>query len=139
MSQAQLATSEVEVEIIAFAPTQFFQCLHCEFAWSSMQAPDWHAEQRESSLPPEMQAEYEAIGSWVTETAQRYGSRVRFKLIDAASMLGLFKSIRHRARRFPVFVFNGGERLPGFDPIQLDRALSRHLDRGGDDPLTTND
>jgi hypothetical protein len=40
---------------------------------------------------------------------------------------GLFKSIKHRARRFPVFIVDGSERIIGFDRERLDAALAQRL------------
>jgi hypothetical protein len=128
MSQDQVLAPAVEVEIIAYAPTEFFHCLHCEVVWSGLKlGQDWHAAQRESSLPPELQAEYDAISAWVAEAGERYGQRVRFRIVDATSIQGLLASVRHRSRRFPVFVINGSERFSGFDRQKLDQALARSL------------
>ena len=128
MSRQPVLKPAAEVEILAYAPTQFFHCLHCEVVWSGLKlGSDWHADQGESSLPPELQAEYDAISAWVTEASERYGQRVKFTIVDAASIQGLVKSVRHRSRRFPVFVINGSERFSGFDRETLDRALENRL------------
>ena len=43
------------VEIIAYAPTAFYHCTHCEVAWREMGASNRiHEEQVESSLPEDM-------------------------------------------------------------------------------------
>jgi glutaredoxin len=137
MSRTQVPKADAEVEIIAYAPTEFFHCMHCEMVWGALDGFDWHAEQRESSLPPDLQKEYDAIGQWVTEAGQQYGDRVHFRLVDAASIQGFIKSIRHGSRKFPVFVIDGSERLSGFQREELDKVLARHLGKGGGE--TTND
>jgi hypothetical protein len=118
----------VQVEILAYAPTEFYHCQHCELVWSQVGfGQKVRAEQRGSGLPADLQAEYEAISDWVWEAASEYGERVRFKVIDATSVEGLFKSIKHRARRFPVFIVDGNERIIGFDRERLDAALAQRL------------
>jgi hypothetical protein len=121
----------MQVEILAYAPTEFYHCQHCEMVWDQLGVgKPIHAEQRQAALPDDLQVEYSAIAHWVEQAQARYGPRLRFKLVDAASMEGLVKSLRHRARRFPAFVLDGRERIVGFQPEQLDAALERHLGRG---------
>jgi hypothetical protein len=118
----------VRVEILTYAPTEFYHCQHCEFVWDSVGfGRGVRAEQRAAGLPADLQAEYAAISDWVAETHQRYGDRIRFDVIDVASIEGVFKAIRHRARRFPAFVVNGSERIIGFDRRRLDAALAQRL------------
>jgi hypothetical protein len=118
----------VQVEILAYAPTEFYHCQRCEVVWSQVGfGQKVRAEQRGSGLPADLQAEYEAISDWVWEAASVYGERVRFKVIDATSVEGLFKSIKHRARRFPIFIVDGNERIIGFDRDRLDAALAQRL------------
>jgi hypothetical protein len=57
------------VEIIAYAPTAFYHCTHCEVAWREMGTGNRiDEEQVESSLPADM-----------------------VKVIDAASIEGVYK------------------------------------------------
>ena len=86
-----------------------------------------HREQRASALPEDLQAEYAAISDWVRRAFDRYQDRLSVKVIDAASIEGLIKSIRHRARRFPAFIIDGHDRIIGFDPSRLDAALAQRL------------
>jgi hypothetical protein len=116
----------VQVEILAYAPTEFYHCQHCEVVWDSIGfGKRIRAEQRQNALPADLQAEYAAISSWVMQAFERYGDRLQVKVVDVASVEGVFKAIRHRARRFPVFVVDGRERIDGFDPERLDAALER--------------
>jgi hypothetical protein len=120
----------MQVEILTYAPTEFYHCQHCEVVWDQLGVgKPIHAEQRQAGLPDDLQAEYSAIAAWVEQAQARYGSNVRFSVVDAASVEGLIKSLRHRTRRFPAFILNGEERIVGFHPEQLDAALERHLGR----------
>jgi hypothetical protein len=77
-----------------------------------------------------LQQEYGAISDWVREAFDRYGDRLSVKVVDAASIEGVFKAIRHRSRRFPAFIIDGQERLIGFDRKKLDAALEQRLPHG---------
>jgi hypothetical protein len=116
----------MQVEILAYAPTEFYHCQHCEVVWDHLGVGrPIHAEQRAAGLPADLQAEYDAIASWVGDAQARYGSQVTFSVIDAASMEGLWKALRHRVRRFPAFILDGHERVLGFDRDRLDAALEQ--------------
>lgn len=108
------------VEIIAYAPTAFYHCTHCEVAWREMGKSDHvHKEQLESSLPEELQREYAAISDWVKEMFRVHCDRLIVKVIDAASVEGVFKSLRYNARRYPAIVVNQRDRFIGKEALTL--------------------
>lgn len=118
----------VRLEILAYAPTEFYHCQHCELVWDSVGfGKRIRAEQRSQALPSDLTAEYAAIAGWVGDAHARYGNQLEVKVVDVASIEGVIKSIRHRARRFPAFVLDGSERIIGFDRQRLDAALARRL------------
>ena len=120
----------VQVEILAYAPTEFFHCSHCEVVWEELGVGRrLHAEQQRSGqLPPDLLEEYGAISEWVSDIAAAYGAgRVTVNLVDAASIEGVYKSLRFRTRRFPAFVIDGKERIVGFDRQRLDSEIEKRL------------
>ncbi len=116
------------VEILAYAPTQFFHCQHCEFIWQQTGAgARLHQEQLESSIPPDLQKEYADLSEWVRSTVESYEGRVVFKVVDVASMEGLIKSVRYGARRYPAFVVDGREKYIGTDFNQAKTLIDRQV------------
>ena len=119
----------VQVEILTYAPTEFYHCQHCEVVWDSVGfGKHIRAEQRSAALPPDLQAEFTAIADWVSSAHARYGDRLEVKVVDVAWLEGLIKSVRRRTRRFPAFVVDGRERVVGFDPERLNAILERRLE-----------
>ena len=101
------------VEIIAYAPTAYYHCTHCEVAWREIGVTNRiHQEQTQSSLPPDLVQDYQAVSDWVKEIFQRYCDRVIVKVIDAASPEGLVKSLRYRVRRYPAIIVDHRSRFP---------------------------
>ncbi len=120
------SVSRVRVEVLAYAPTEFYHCQHCGVVWDQVGlGRHIRADQRGSGLPPDLQAEYDAITDWLVSARQRYGEQLQVSLVDVASAEGVLKAIRHRTRRYPSFIVNGRERIVGFDPAKLDTALDR--------------
>jgi hypothetical protein len=100
------------VEIIAYAPTAFYHCTHCEVAWREMGISNHiHEEQIKSSLPDDLTQDYQAISDWVREIFRLHCDGVVVKVIDAASPEGLFKSLRYRLRHYPAVVVDHQQRF----------------------------
>ena len=102
------------VEIIAYAPTAYYHCTHCEVAWREMGATNrLHEEQMQSSLPQDLRREYETVSAWVKEMFRVHCDRIILKVIDAASIEGFYKSLRYNTRRYPAVIVNRNARFIG--------------------------
>ncbi|MDE3090109.1 MAG: hypothetical protein KGJ80_12070 [Chloroflexota bacterium] len=118
------------VEVIAYAPTQYFHCQHCEVVFQEAEVEGvkkFHADALETSMPPEMMAEYRDLSDWVLNAVERYGGRVVFKVIDAASIEGLLKSARYGVRKYPAVVINGKEKQVGTDFKKAESLIDKNL------------
>ncbi len=108
------------VEIIAYAPTAYYHCTHCEVVWHEARITGRiHQEQMESSLPPDLVQEYQEISLWVEDLFHRYLDRVVLKVIDAASLEGLYKSLQYGVHRYPAVII---DRRARFTSNALERA-----------------
>jgi hypothetical protein len=95
------------VEVIAYAPTAYYHCTHCEVSWREMGAGNnIHKEQLNSSLPQDLAQDYQQISDWVREILKLHCDQVVVKVIDAASLEGFIKTIRYGLRRYPAVVVN---------------------------------
>ena len=118
------------VEVIAYAPTQFFHCQHCEFVFKVADVQGvkkFHADTPQDSMPPDMMKEYQSLSDWVMDSVERYGGRVIFKVIDATSVEGLLKSVRYGIRKYPAVVIEGKEKQMGTDFKNAETLIQRHL------------
>jgi hypothetical protein len=98
----------VTIEVLVYAPVAFFHCMHCELIWreSGARTRDRH-EQLETSLPADLQVQYQRLSDWVREMVEAHGPRLRFRIVDAVSVEGWFKSLRYRVRRYPAVIMDG--------------------------------
>lgn len=102
------------VEIIAYAPTAYYHCTHCEVAWREMGADNRiHEEQLQSSLPEDLIREYQTVSDWVREMFRVHCDNILIKVIDAASIEGFYKSLKYRARQYPAVIVNQTSRYLG--------------------------
>lgn len=102
------------VELIAYAPTAYYHCTHCEVAWREMGGTNRiHEEQLESSLPADLIQEYQTVSDWVREMFRVHCDAILLKVIDAASIEGVYKSLKYKARRYPAIIVNRKARFLG--------------------------
>ena len=110
------AQKPIRIEVLAYAPTAFFHCRHCELVWQQTGAGSaLRQEQLDSSLPDDLMRQYQQISDWVLQMAETYGRRLQFKVIDAASLEGWFKSLRYWVRRYPAVIVDGRTKFLGPD------------------------
>ena len=118
----------VKVEIVAYAPTAFYHCTHCEIVWNQTGfSRNVRSEQAKSALPDDLARDYQAVSDWVRLTFARHGEAVIVKVIDAASIDGFLKVARHRLRTFPAVIVEGRELFSGPDFRAADQAIARRL------------
>ncbi|MDQ4029065.1 MAG: hypothetical protein M3214_13615 [Actinomycetota bacterium] len=98
----------VDVQIITYAPTVFYHCQHCEVAFGEVGVGHRvHREQAREALPDDLRRDFDELSDRVHQVIERWGNRVHIRVIDAASLEGVWKSLRYRAGRYPVVIVNG--------------------------------
>ena len=118
----------VTVEVLAHAPTAYYHCLHCEFVWHGAGIGESvHREQLDSSLPADLQAEYDELIRGIRRLVEKYCGQVVVKVVDATSLEGVWKSLKYGTRRLPVFVVDGRDRVFGLRWEDVEAAIERRL------------
>ncbi len=98
----------LDVQIITYAPTVFYHCQHCEIAFDEIGVGGRvHREQAREALPDDLRRDFDDVALAVHDLSERWGSRVRVRVVDAASIEGFWKSLRHRINRYPTLIVNG--------------------------------
>ena len=125
------ARRPVAVEVLAYAPAAFFHCMHCELIWreSGVRAKD-RREQLETSLPEDLQRQYQQLSDWVHGMMEAHGPRLRFRIIDAASVEGWLKSLWYGVRRYPAVIIDAKETCIGTRFEDATALLERRLAAG---------
>jgi len=118
----------VRVEVIAYAPTAFYHCQHCEVTFEEAGfGRRIREEQLARALPEDLLHDYQALSDWVRALTEYYCGQIVVKVIDAASVEGFWKSLRHRVRRYPAVIIEGRETCIGIDTATVRRLIDRHL------------
>ena len=123
-----MTSKPLVIEVIAYAPTGFYHCQHCEIVWKEVGfGQTAHQEQMESGIPADLMQDYLKLSNWVNALVDRYGAGVAIKVIDAASIEGFWKSLRYNVHRYPAVVVDGRAKHIGSDFSPLEPVIARAL------------
>ena len=122
----------LSVQVITYAPTIFRHCQHCEVAFAGVGLGERiHRAEAQDALPDDLATEFQQVSDWVHGLLKRHGPRVAVTVIDAASIEGVWKSLRLGVRRYPAVVLDGRERRIGSDFAALDALVDQRLGERG--------
>lgn len=126
--QAKEAARAVRVEVIAYAPTAFYHCQHCELTFREAGFGDRiRQEQVARALPEDLLQDYQALSDWARALTEHYCGRVVVKVIDAASVEGFWKSLRYHVRLYPAVIVEGKEKCAWTDRAAVGHFIERYL------------
>ena len=127
----------VAVQVIAYAPTIFYHCQHCEVVFQEMGIGE-RLRRREAAeaLPPDLARDFQAVSDWVHALLARHGARVRVDVLDAASIKGVLTSLRHRVSRYPAVIVDGRRTSAGLDFSAADDEIDRKVAAATAQPST---
>lgn len=121
----------VRVDVLAYVPTGFYHCTHCEVTWREVGlGPKVHQEQLDAGLPEDLAQEYRRLSAWLQKVLDRYGDDVRVRVVDPASIEGFLTSVRYGVRRYPAIVIDGQRAAVGEDYERAEALLAARVAAG---------
>jgi hypothetical protein len=118
----------VDVEIIAYAPTVFYHCQHCELTFQQIGLGDrLHRRETRDALPADLTEQYRDLSDWVSNLLHTYGNKVSVKVVDAASLEGFWKSLRYGVHRYPTVIVGGREKVTGTDFTAVNPLIEKEV------------
>jgi hypothetical protein len=121
-------SSPLSIQVVAYAPTLFRHCQHCEVAFEGIGVAErMHRDEAKDALPDDLAAEFQRVSDWVHGLLTRHGPRVAVTVIDAASIEGVWKSLRHGLRRYPAVIIGQHEKAMTADFAALDALIDERL------------
>jgi len=121
----------LRVNVVAYAPTVFRHCQHCEVAFEGIGLGERiHRAEAADALPDDLAADFQRVSDWVHALLDRHPGRVAVSVIDAASIEGVWKALRNRLRRFPAVVIEGVGPRTAADLATADAIIDTRLSAG---------
>jgi histone acetyltransferase (RNA polymerase elongator complex component) len=115
------------LEIVTKVMTTYDHCRHCEVIFDQAGLDRKFHQKEMDEYPPDLKEEYIRLSNWIRELNRLYKHRLLIKLIDVQSLLGLYKSLRHKIRKYPTFIIEGREIYTGWDKNQLESLLDKYI------------
>jgi tRNA/tmRNA/rRNA uracil-C5-methylase (TrmA/RlmC/RlmD family) len=107
--------------------TTYGQCNRCSLIFEETGLKREFDRRQLDEYPQDLREESEKLSVWIRELKQLYKHRLVIRLIDAQSLAGVYKALRHRVREYPTFVVDGKETLSGWDKGRLEELIDRHI------------
>jgi len=117
------------LEIVAQMIITVDQCAHCSILFHQTGIRQRHRQQEFDEYPKDLRDESAQLSDWIHDLKRLYKHRLLIRLIEAQSLTGIYKSLRHRIRRYPAFIIEGKETVSGWDKARLEGLLDRHVPR----------
>jgi hypothetical protein len=117
----------VSLEIVTRMLTTLGQCRACSIVFNEAGLNERLHQKSDQEYPPDLIEETQKLFGWIQELKQLYRHRLLIRLIDAKSLLGFYKSLRHRIRTYPGFIVEGKETYIGWDKEKLEQLLDKYM------------
>jgi len=110
----------VRVEFVGIMPTLFAHCEHCmDVMHGTGMEP--YSEQLEE-YPEDVKKEYFQLSDIAQRLRSEFNGAVFFDAIDTASLLGVWKTIKHRIIKTPCILVEGKKvfnRIPEYNELRM--------------------
>lgn len=118
----------IMVEVLSLMLTvQTEECKNCSPIFESVDLKRKFHNKEINEYPENVKEEVLRLSDWIRELSQSYPDQIQLKIIDAVSILGVYKKLRHRIKGMPAFIVDHRETYSGWDKGVLERILDRHL------------
>lgn len=112
--------ASVKVEFVGIMPTLFAHCQHCmDVMHGTGMEP--YSEQLEE-YPEDVKKQYFEISALAQKLRDEFNGAVFFDAIDTASLLGIWKTIKHGILRTPCVLIQGKkafDRVPTYSELRM--------------------
>jgi len=80
-----------------------------------------------NEYPDDWKMAVDYLSRWVENISSLYQHRIRIRLIDAQSPIGLWKQLRYRVFKFPAFIVDRKHTYIGWDYEELEAIIDRRI------------
>jgi hypothetical protein len=120
----------VYIEVVTNVLTVYSHCNSCRPIFHESGVEDRVAAEALDDYPKDLKEEFLQLSDWIRDLVRLYRHRIKVRIVDAKSMLGIYKSLRHRFRKYPAFIVDCKDVVAGWDREKLDRILDEHIRQG---------
>jgi len=105
-------------------------CRGCKDVFNTLGLTDKDRKACAQTYPEDWKFAVDSLSKWVDEISRLYRHRIRIRIIDAQSPMGLWKQLRHRVFKFPAFIINNKKKYVGWDYKELEALIDEDIRKG---------
>ena len=117
----------ISLEIVTQVITTFDHCSHCELIFDEAGLRSKHRQKEIDEYPQDLKEDFLKLSDLIRDLARLYKHRLHVRIIDAKSLMGVYKSLRFRIKTYPTFIVEGKEALAGWDRSRLEGILDKYV------------
>ncbi len=115
------------LEILTRAITSYDTCRNCKVIFDKTGLDKKLRQGEIEEYPSDLREDNAKLSDWIRELSRLYKHRLRINLIDVQSLLGFYKSLRHRIRTYPAFIVERKEAYSGWDRSRVEEILDKYI------------
>ena len=120
----------ISIEVVSNLFTSLGNCRHCDLLFEESGVGPAVQEEDRNAYPPQFHEEWRKLREIMLELKHLYRHRIDFRLIEADSLLGLYKAVRHRFRKYPTFILDKKDVYSGWEIEKIESLLDMRLQGG---------
>jgi len=109
-----MSDSPLQLEIVAHVLGSMNHCSHCQVFIDGVGVGSQVKHADLDAYPQEFVEEWQRLSDWILTLAEQHAGQLVIKIIDAQSLSGLWKALRHGVRKYPTFIV-AGEKYQGWE------------------------
>jgi hypothetical protein len=117
----------ISIEVVTRVLTTYGHCVRCEPFFHESGVGKKSKIEDVKKYPPDLIEESSRLSELICELYQIYKHRIRVRLIDVQSPLGIYKSLIHRFREYPAFIVEKQDVYKGWDKHKLEEIIDKHI------------
>ncbi len=117
----------VTVEVVSRFLTSYGHCIRCESIFLESGVGKKSKIEDINDYPIDLKEDSLKLSELICELNKIYKHRIRIRLIDAQSPLGIYKSLVHRFRKYPTFIVEKKDVCGDWDRKKLEDLIDKHI------------
>ena len=120
----------VLVEVVApMLSSVEMSCRGCGAIMGSLGLKEQDRRDCADGYPDDWKCAVGSLSEWIGELFRLYRHRIKIRIIDAQSPVGLWKQLRHRVFKFPAFIVDKKRTYVGWEHAQLEALIDESIRR----------
>jgi hypothetical protein len=118
----------VEIDVVfPLLTSEAFTCRKCAPLFDQLDIQKNYQQACCDEYPEDWKQDLQRLSQWIENATSLYKHRIRIRLIDAFSPLGIWKKIRHRLSEMPAFIVDHKSTLTGWNTDQLETLIDERI------------